>query len=349
MANIYGTNRDDNNSFAGSWPYFIYYSELKGTTGDDYIYGYAGNDILSGYSGNDTLDGGTGADTMSGGSGDDVYIVDNASDKVVENDLFYIDKIKMPLVLPQGYDAVISSVDYALPAYVEKLALTGAAVYGDGNNLDNEIYGTDSANILSGNDGNDYISGSWGNDVLVGGNGDDNLWGGGGDDRVYGEAGDDRLYGRDGYDYLFGGDGNDLLVGGYKNDWLDGGAGNDEFDFESYSGTSTGNIYGFNAPDDTIGLDIGGTLSDGVFGKGLNFNADNHLNAGRYFEGNGLNGNGNQSSGIYVDTSNGYIWYNPTSGVAGDSYHFATVDPVTIVGGVSSLSANDFIAVHYHS
>lgn len=346
MANIYGTNRDDNNSFAGSWPYFIYYSELKGTTGDDYIYGYAGNDILSGSSGNDTLDGGTGADTMTGGSGDDVYIVDNASDKVVENDLFTLPH-GLKFYLSQGNDTVKSSISYTLPAYVEKLVLTGAAYNGDGNNLDNDITGTDSDNILSGYDGADVIYGLGGNDLLAGGNGNDVLLGSLGDDLLYGDAGDDRLDGGYGADYLFGGDGNDLLVGGfgYGNDRLDGGAGNDEFDFESYWGT--GSIFGFNAPDDTIGLDVGGALSYGVFGKGLSFNADNHLNAGWYFEGNGFNGNGNQSNGIYVDTSNGYIWYNPTSGVAGDSYHFATV--ATIVGGVSSLSANDFIAVHYNS
>lgn len=345
MANIYGTNWNDNNTLGGFWPSLTYHPELKGTAGDDYIYGYAGNDILSGYSGNDTLDGGTGADTMIGGSGNDIYIVDNASDKVVENDLFYVAGI--PFYWSQGIDTVKSSISYTLPAYVENLQLNGAAYTGNGNNLNNHITGTDGANSLSGFDGIDYIDGKGGVDFLSGGNGDDILSGGNDNDYLYGDAGDDVLYGDAGNDVLYGGDGNDGLVGGEGNDMLSGGAGNDEFDFESFSGIDT--ILGFNALEDTIGLDIGFGGGVGVFDRGLSFNADGHLSAGKYFEGSGFNGNGSQLSGIYVDTSNGYIWYNPTSGVAGDSYHFATVDPATIVGGVSSLSANDFVEVHYHA
>ncbi|QOJ22594.1 MAG: hypothetical protein HRU78_02165 [Gammaproteobacteria bacterium] len=321
MANIYGTNFNDNNSYTVSWPYFIYYPELKGTAGDDYIYGYAGNDILSGYSGNDTLDGGTGADTMTGGSGDDVYLVDNSSDKVVENDLVILPN-GLHFYLSQGNDIVKSSISYTLPAYVENLQLNDAAYFGNGNNLSNSITGTSAANYLSGLDGGDWL---------------------------YGGAGDDRLAGGNGNDYLYGDYGNDVLIGGPGIDWLRGGGGNDQFDFESYSGTNTDAILDFYAPEDTIGLDVGGGGNPGIFGIGLTFNADGHLSAGSYFEGSFFNGNAGQSSGIYVDTSNGYIWYNPTSGVAGDSYHFATIDPATIVGGISSLSANDFIAVHYHS
>ncbi|MBK7353405.1 MAG: hypothetical protein IPJ05_07360 [Nitrosomonas sp.] len=72
------------------------------------------------------------------------------------------------------------------------------------------------------------------------------------------------------------------------------------------------------------------------------------LNTSWYFEGSGFNGNGSQLSGIYLDTSNGYVWYNPTDSTSGDSHHFATVDTATIVGGITSLSAADFVAVYYH-
>jgi hemolysin type calcium-binding protein len=57
---------------------------LPGTAGNDVISGLGGNDALSGLAGNDTLDGGTGADNMTGGGGNDIYIVDNATDTVIE-------------------------------------------------------------------------------------------------------------------------------------------------------------------------------------------------------------------------------------------------------------------------
>jgi hypothetical protein len=65
------------------------------------------------------------------------------------------------------------------------------------------------------------------------------------------------------------------------------------------------------------------------------------LNAAWYFEGAGLNGNGGQLSGIFVDTTSGNIWYNPTSGVAGDSKLFASVAPAV----AASLSNTDFVLI----
>ena len=325
MATIYGTGSNDNNSFSGTWPYLLYYSELVGTDYADNIYGFNGNDILKGKGGDDYLNGGAGSDTMYGGAGNDKYVVDSTSDIVVEN-VFYYNWGSFQ----EGIDTIESWINtYSpLPANVENLTLMGSALTGRGNDLNNSISGTSNDNFLFGYDGNDSLSGFNGNDVVFAGNGNDSISGDNGNDYLYGEAG------------------NDILVGGAGYDDLMGGAGNDRFDFETYKSTAgIDTIYGFNAVEDAIGLDVGSGL--GVFRAGLEF-TNGQLNTGWYFEGNGFNGSGSQLSGIYLDTSNGYVWYNPTSNTAGDSYHFATIDTASVVGGISSLSAADFVAVYYN-
>lgn len=153
-------------------------STIIGTDGNDTLAaplqgvyrleGRAGDDDLSGGLGGDILDGGTGADVMRGGRGNDTYYVDNAADQVIEN-------------AAEGFDRIISSVDYTLPDNVEHLALTGAAITATGNALRNRLEGNDGANVLTGGDGDDTLSGGKGDDTLIGGSG--------GDGYVY-EAGD---------------------------------------------------------------------------------------------------------------------------------------------------------------
>ncbi|HET9637819.1 MAG TPA: calcium-binding protein [Allosphingosinicella sp.] len=156
---------------------------LNGTNSADQIFGLGGDDTLYGNGGSDTLDGGTGADTMYGGTGNDTYIVDDAGDVVSENS-------------GEGNDTVRTTLaSYALTADVEILRYIGAGDFtGDGNDLNNYIYGAGGSDVLSGNDGHDTLTGN------------------GGDDSLYGGAGHDSLIGGTGADYMEGNDGNDAYI-----------------------------------------------------------------------------------------------------------------------------------------
>ncbi|WP_052710384.1 beta strand repeat-containing protein [Azospirillum thiophilum] len=131
-----------------------------GSAGNDTLRGGAGDDTLTGAAGNDWLDGGDGADSLIGGSGNDTYIVDQAGDQVVE-------------LAGEGSDTVRSAIDYTLGANVEALVLTGGALTGTGNELDNSLTGTAADNVLIGLDGNDTLNGGAGADTLIGGAGND--------------------------------------------------------------------------------------------------------------------------------------------------------------------------------
>jgi Ca2+-binding RTX toxin-like protein len=212
------------------------------------------NDTLYGEEGNDTLDGGAGNDALSGGAGNDVYVVDSASDTVVE-------------YAGEGTDEVL---------------IYGLASYALGNNVENArvmeainttVAGNSLGNAIWGNAGNDTMYGGAGDDnyfvqdagdvvvesaaagvdwinlyidaytlaanvenvvamvnrtVKVVGNGLDNtIVANNGDDTLDGGAGNDSLNGGEGNNWLEGGDGNDYIVAGAGNDTLVGGAGND--------------------------------------------------------------------------------------------------------------------------
>jgi VCBS repeat-containing protein len=118
------------------------------------------NNIIFGNGANNVLDGGAGADAMAGGYGNDTYILDNPGDTVTEH-------------VWQGTDTVVSPFDYTLGANVENLTLTGDALNGMGNGLDNELTGNELDNTLIGLDGNDTLNGGTGSDVMIGGRGDD--------------------------------------------------------------------------------------------------------------------------------------------------------------------------------
>jgi len=124
------------------------------------INGNIANNTLNGGLGDDTLDGGDGIDTLLGGDGNDIYIIDTATDIIKESS-------------GGGSDTVRSSVSYNLGENFESLILTGGAIDGRGNSLNNTIIGNTSNNTLSGGLGDDVLDGGGGSDTLIGGAGND--------------------------------------------------------------------------------------------------------------------------------------------------------------------------------
>lgn len=216
----------------------------------------ARGDTIYGDAGNDKLDGGGGADVMYGGTGDDSYTVNDVADQVVE-------------LGGGGTDSVSASVDFWLRANVENLSLTGTAIEGSGNSLDNRIVGNALANFLYGGEGNDTLIGGAGADMMFGGLGNDSYtvddaadlvmeteWESGTDSvnasvsftlganienlslsgaaaiNGTGNTLDNRIVGNSGANILTGLGGNDALIGGAGADTLIGGQGNDSYTVE---------------------------------------------------------------------------------------------------------------------
>jgi Ca2+-binding RTX toxin-like protein len=132
------------------------------------INGTVGLDNLVGSNQADTINGGGNADSMAGGAGSDTYFVDHAGDLVDESP-----------VGSDGTDLVISSVDFNLgdiihaKGQIENLTLTGSAINGTGNSLDNILIGNANANSLDGRASDDSLTGGLGKDTLSGGIGAD--------------------------------------------------------------------------------------------------------------------------------------------------------------------------------
>ncbi len=252
---------------------------LRGSANADILVGYAGDDLMYGNGGGDTLDGGSGADIMVGGSGNTTYYVDNAHDAVVE-------------FFGGGTDTVVSSIDYTLGQAVDRLMMTGTAISGTGNEMNNIIYGNNLNNRLNGADGDDDLRGGNGDDTLIGSYGADKLDGGAGLDiadysssrigltvsllspklntgdaskdtyqSIEGLTGTkfaDTLLGNNSDNVLTGGDGNDVLTGYDGNDTLNGNSGNDTLTGDAGNDTLNGD-----AGNDLL---FGGTGADALFG-----------------------------------------------------------------------------------
>ena len=108
-----------------------------------------------------------------GGTGNDVYLVDSATDAVVE-------------VANEGDDEIrtaLAAYTLSVAARVERLTYAGTAAFaGTGNGLANTITGSTNDDMLLGGALSDTLYGGSGNDLLDGGTEVDSLYGGAGDD-----------------------------------------------------------------------------------------------------------------------------------------------------------------------
>ncbi len=120
--------------------------ELHGGDGNDYLVAGLGNDALYGEDGDDRLSSGTESgpanSILDGGSGNDTYVIDSASDTVLES-------------AGNGIDTVETAFDYVLPENVENLTVSGGYT-GTGNALDNVLRGPFQSR-LDGRAGNDTL------------------------------------------------------------------------------------------------------------------------------------------------------------------------------------------------
>ena len=123
--------------------------------------GNALNNVITGNAAGNVLNGLGGNDTLRGGGGNDLYYT-NGGDPIIEQ-------------AGAGVDTVRSLVNYALTAHVENLVLTGNAVRGIGNALNNVITGNAAGNVLNGGAGNDILTGGGGADQFVFGDGLDRV------------------------------------------------------------------------------------------------------------------------------------------------------------------------------
>ncbi len=184
-----------------------------------------------------------------------------------------------------------------------------------GTDEDDDLIGTDDADMILGLEGDDDILGEEGNDCIVGGpgsdrmngdDGDDTLQGGDGADRLVGDDGDDILSGGDGNDKLYGNEGTDTLSGDTGNDNMNGGGGDDHMD----GGDGNDTLYG-KLGNDTLS---GGNGNDALYGEYGDDTIDGGAGNDRLF---GRSGNDILSGGEGNDDLHGQNGNDTLSGDAG--------------------------------
>jgi Ca2+-binding RTX toxin-like protein len=332
--------------------------------------GNALGNVLTGNDADNLLDGRGGKDRMTGGKGNDGYVVDRATDVVVESP-------------GGGTDTVYSPVSFTLPAEVENLVLTGnASIVGAGNELANTITGNAAKNLLEGFAGDDTLDGGAGLDTMRGGAGNDTYYvddaadfpdeqdGGGqllGGSAVAGwpdpsSGGTDidtvisqvsytlranienlELTGTDDLtgtgneldNLLTGNDGDNLLTGLAGVDIIDGGAGNDTIDGGAGNDTLGGGV-----GDDTYVVDAGDALlefsgegSDSVQ-SGVSWTLASQLEDLLLTGSGSVNGNGNSAANAL--SGNGAP--NQLKGLGGADTLVGAAGADTLAGGTGSDS-----------
>ncbi|MCR4055721.1 Ig-like domain-containing protein [Acinetobacter baumannii] len=201
---------------------------IKGSTGNDYLYGGNGDDTLISNGGSDSLYGGSGNDTLIyggnspniytgliGEAGNDTYIVDKALlgslsyvhilDNTNEQNTLYLKSVSADeIILKQASaDRIITFNDSTATIHFGEGQLS-SIVFDDGTvwnkaqieaNIIGRLLGTDGDDHLQADANYSVIYGLDGNDTIQGGVQNDYLYGGNGDDTLISNGGSDSLYG----------------------------------------------------------------------------------------------------------------------------------------------------------
>jgi Ca2+-binding RTX toxin-like protein len=299
---------------------------------------------IYGNNGANRLNGGGGADYLVGFGGDDIYLIFNGNEVVVEN-------------AGGGRDVVYTTVSYALAAgtYVEALSTDSIAgtnaINLTGNELNNEIYGNNGANLLNGGGGaGDYLVGWGGDDTYLVFTGGEIVIenAGGGRDVVYSSisytlaagsfvevlstnsiagTGGISLTGNELAQEVYGNNGANTLNGGAGGDYLVGFGGADNFAFTTaLGGGNVDHLADFSAVDDTI------LLENAVF-TGLPNGA---LAPSAFVAGSAA---ADADDRIVYNSATGQIFFDADGNGAGAQILFATVNAGTI------LTASDFMVI----
>ena len=233
---------------------------VKGSVGNDYIYGDNGDDILISNGGSDHLNGEAGNDTLiyggnssgnirfNGGQGDDAYVIDVRdfvnSPLLTIQDYNGVNRLNLKGVNPSDINLTrndnsleISTADGKINLYDQfetgsSFAGVDNIYFDDGTVWDKETIDTLTGGKIVGTDGDDVLTLDSENSVLYGGDGNDTLTGGVNDDYIYGGNGDDILISNGGSDHLNGEAGNDTLIYGGNssgNIRFNGGQGDDAY------------------------------------------------------------------------------------------------------------------------
>jgi Ca2+-binding RTX toxin-like protein len=292
---------------------YINFENANMGAGDNSVTGNASANLINGGAGNDTLVGGAGIDTLNGGDGNDV-ITSDGDGGTYRGDA--------------GNDTLFSGIGSetmdggAGTDTIDHTAFAGNYVFNMTTGLTN-FGGESFINFENANMG----------------------------------AGNDSVTGNASANIINGGAGNDTLEGGLGQDSLTGGTGNDFFRLTEVSLISLPSpnpinpqsrdlITDFSVPADTIilanSLDstLAGLISPGI--KGLSFVGGNVpgnvLDPLWFFKGPGEDGRPlGKLSGIYVNTTDGNIWYNDAN--AAGSYLIANAG-AGVAAGMTNL---DFV------
>ncbi|WP_263631106.1 Ig-like domain-containing protein [Acinetobacter pittii] len=211
---------------------------IKGSTGNDYLYGGSGDDTLISNTGSDHLYGGSGNDTLIyggnsanvytgliGETGNDTYIVDKALlgslsyvhilDNNNEQNILYLKSVSADeIILKQASaDRVITFNDSTASIHFGEGQLS-SIIFDDGTVWDKAQIEANIIGKLLGTEADDRLQADANYSVIYGLEGNDTIQGGVQNDYLYGGSGDDTLISNTGSDHLYGGSGNDTLIYG---------------------------------------------------------------------------------------------------------------------------------------